>query len=219
MSTIIKNTRNQTIATLANMELNTSTSLDLIGRGYAGFGQYIQGDLYRLMEHFASDTPPASPVEGQMWYAVTDQELSFYNGTSWVALATGNNVMGVMLSRMAGADAVDFATTGSVNVHTAATSTKSLVTSVLLVPRTGASVAGANVPAFALEVTSNAADVCDKVTMLGLTAATGFFFHNISGTNRMVAAGEVVKLNKKTAISGGDTLVCDAYLFGHILEV
>lgn len=217
MSTVIYNTRAQTVATLSNMAVDVSTPINMIGRGYTSYGEYIFEDMYRIMENFASDSAPSNPVEGMTWYAPTAQELSFYNGSDWVILAHSANMMGAMLSRMGGADSVNFETAGTVNIHTAAVGTSSLVTSVLVIPQSGATVTGANVPSFTLEVTSSTGDICDKVAMLGLDAATKFFYHPIGGTNRIVAAGEIVKLVKDTLIDGADTLIADVYLFGHIL--
>lgn len=34
------------------------------------------------------DTPPSSPVLGQLWYAPTSKELTIWNGTSWTAVNT-----------------------------------------------------------------------------------------------------------------------------------
>lgn len=218
MTTLVKNTRDTTVATLQDMQVDTTTPLTFVGRGYAGFGSYLQSDLYKLMENFASDTPPASPAEGMLWYAVTAQSLSFYNSDRWVELSTGNNIMGAMLSRLSGANSINFKNSGSVSIHTAATGTSSLVSGILIIPQSGASVAGNAIPSFSLEVTSSTGDVCDKVAMLGLTAATKFYYHSISGTNRIVAAGQTVTLVKDTLIDSGDTLIADAYLFGHILN-
>jgi hypothetical protein len=218
MTTLVKNTRDTTVATLQDMQVDTSTPLTFIGRGYAGFGSYIQSDLYKLMENFASDTPPSAPAEGQLWYAVTAQSLSFYNNSRWVELSTGNNIMGAMLSRLSGADSINFKNAGSATVHTAATGTSSLVSGVLIIPQAGASVTGNSIPSFSLEVTAASGDICDKVAMLGLTAATKFYYHSISGTNRIIAAGETVSLVKDTLIDVADTLIGDAYLFGHILN-
>jgi hypothetical protein len=217
MSLVVQNTRAQTVATVTDMTLDTSTPINIIGRGYTGFGQTVFGNLYKIMENFASDTPPAAPAEGMTWYAPTAQELSFYNGSSWIVLAHSGNMMGAMLSRMGPADSVNFETAGTLNIHTAAVGTSSLVTSVLVVPQVGASVTGANIPSFTLEVSTSTGDICDKVAMLGLDAATKFFYHPIGGTNRIVAAGEVVKLVKDTLVVPADTLIADVYLFGHIL--
>lgn len=217
MSTEIHNTRGQSVATITDMAVDVSTPLNMIGRGYTSYGEYIFENMYRLMENFASDSAPTAPAEGMLWYAPTAQSLSFYDGTDWISLSHSANMMGARLSRMSGADSVNFETAGTVNIHTAAVGTSSLVTGVLVIPQGGASVAGANVPSFTLEVSNGTADICDKVAMLGLTSATKFFYHNISGTNRIVAAGEVVKLVKDTLIVNADTLIGDVYLFGHVL--
>lgn len=215
MTTLIRNTRGSTVATISDLMADTTTPLTLVGDNFADYGATVQESIYHTMENFASDTPPADPVVGMTWFAVTAKVLSVWDGSSWVALGTASNIFGALLSRMAGADAVDFSTTGSVNVHTGAAGKKTYITDVLMVPRTGASVTGANVPAFQLEVTAASGDVCDELPMLGMTDDTSFFAWRISGTNKIVQAADVVKINKKRAISSG-TLLVDLYLFGHV---
>lgn len=67
--------------------LNTETSLALPGRSNTGYGQAISENFLHLLENFANTTPPARPVEGQLWYDNTDgvDQLKIYDGTTWVA--------------------------------------------------------------------------------------------------------------------------------------
>lgn len=216
MSTIVQNRRGTTAATIADSTVDVTTPLTLIGRNYAGFGKALNEDLYHLMENFANDAAPSSPAEGMFWYAPTTGSMKFRSASAWIEVMTASSSSGSLLSRMVGADSISFASTGSVNIHTGASGAKTIVTAVLLIPQAGASVVGANVPSFALEVTGSTGDICDTIPMTKLNSATKCFFYNISGTNRIVSGSDVIKLNKKKAVSGGDTLVVDAYLFGHV---
>lgn len=47
---------------------NYSTSLDLVGPGYVGYGETIAQDFLKLLENFASPNAPLNPIEGQLWY-------------------------------------------------------------------------------------------------------------------------------------------------------
>lgn len=47
---------------------STSTSITLTGRGVNNYGEIQQENFLRLMENFASATPPAHPTIGQMWW-------------------------------------------------------------------------------------------------------------------------------------------------------
>jgi hypothetical protein len=216
MTTIVQNRRGSTVATIADSTVDVTTPLTLIGKNYAGFGKSLNEDLYHLMENFANNSAPSSPVEGMLWYSPTGSSLKYRSASAWIEVMTASSSSGALLARMSGADSISFATTGSVNVHTGAVGAKTIITSILLIPQAGASVVGANVPSFALEVSAGTGDISDTIPMAKFNAATKCFYHNISGTNRIVSGSDVVKLNKKKAISGGDTLVVDAYLFGHV---
>lgn len=54
----------------------TSTSLTLVGRNYAGYGQAVATDLVHLLENFSSSISPANPIVGQMWFNTTNSTLN-----------------------------------------------------------------------------------------------------------------------------------------------
>lgn len=217
MANIITNTRGQTVATLQDSTVDVTTPLTMIGRGYSGYTKALNEDLYRLMENFASDSAPSTPAQGMLWYAPTANSISYYSGTGWVEIMTAASNSGALLSRMGGASNINFASTGTANLHTGAVGLKTIITGVLLIPQAGASVVSTTtIPMFSLEIGANTGDVCDPVVLKGLTGPTKFYFHHISGSNRIVSGNDVVKINKRKAIDGGDTLVVDAYLFGNV---
>jgi hypothetical protein len=47
---------------------SSSTSITLTGRGVNNWGEIQQENFIRLMENFASNTPPENPTIGQLWY-------------------------------------------------------------------------------------------------------------------------------------------------------
>jgi len=214
MSTEYRNTAGALVANVDDLTLDVSTPIDLIGFGYAGWHKYYGQNFIKLMENFASEVAPESPVEGMIWYDKTSgsKGVSYYDGGAWINFATKYNASSVQLSRMAGADNIDFTSTGSTNVHTAESDT--LVTAVLIVPRSGAAPTGA--PAsFQIEVEADTGDVADKIILVGLTDADHFGFYQISGVNKFVRDEDVVKINVTTAAGG--TLDCDVYLFGKVM--
>lgn len=214
VDTVVKNTRDQTVATISQAQLDTSTPLDLIGYYYSGYGATVLQNIYRVMENFAHGSAPASPSEGMTWFDTDTDILSVYDGTQWVELLTSVNASGSLLPMLGTAVGIDFTSTGSTSLHTGATGKKTFVTALLLVPQAGAAPTGAP-SRFALEVTGSSGDVMDEVVMTGLSGATSFAFYNISGVNRIVAASETVSLNISSAVGGG-TLDMDAFLFGHV---
>lgn len=62
----------------------SSSSLRLYGRGALEWGESVDEDLLRLLEHFAGATPPLNPTPGQLW---CEQKLYWYDTT--IALSAG----------------------------------------------------------------------------------------------------------------------------------
>ena len=65
-----------------------ATSLTLIGKDYAGYGQFLNENFVYLLENFANGTHPSNPVTGQLWWDTTNNILKVYSGQSW-KISTG----------------------------------------------------------------------------------------------------------------------------------
>jgi len=94
--TIIR-TDGTTLTTIQDGTINTtSTSLGLPGRNYAGYGQTLNTNFVKIIENFASDTPPANPLKGQLWFNTNNGTLNVCpadgttSSTSWLTLASTN---------------------------------------------------------------------------------------------------------------------------------
>ena len=81
MSYTITLTDGAVFATIADGTINTSSSMTLVGKNYAGYGQFINDDIIRLLESGSNTTPPGAPLTGQLWWDKTDNVLKIYNGT------------------------------------------------------------------------------------------------------------------------------------------
>lgn len=91
--TIVKS-NGTVLTTIADGTINTSsTSLGLPGRNYAGYGQTLDTNFVHVLENFADSTPPANPLQGQLWYNTNDNGLYVCptdgesNALAWVSLA------------------------------------------------------------------------------------------------------------------------------------
>jgi hypothetical protein len=95
------------LTTIADGTINTtSTSLGLPGRNYAGYGQSIDTNFVRITENFASSTPPANPLRGQLWFNTNNSTLFVCpsdgqsNALAWLALTAtssgGNTTFGAV---------------------------------------------------------------------------------------------------------------------------
>ena len=60
--------------------VDTSTSINLIGKNYSRFGEILNENMLQLLENFANATAPSNPTEGQLWYDTTDSQLMLYDG-------------------------------------------------------------------------------------------------------------------------------------------
>jgi hypothetical protein len=57
--------------TVQDSVVNDQTDLNLIGKGYAGYGELIAENFLHLLENFADQTQPSKPITGQLWYDKT----------------------------------------------------------------------------------------------------------------------------------------------------
>ena len=86
--TIIK-TNGTTLGTILDGTINTSfTSLTLIGRNYANYGEIIANDLVALVENFAFSSSPSNPLAGQLWWNTSDQRLRVYTGSAFKVISS-----------------------------------------------------------------------------------------------------------------------------------
>ena len=67
--------------------INTTTDLTLVGRNYAGYGEYQNENFLFLLENFAGQEPPPKPVPGQIYYNTTNKTVNVYDSTGWKAIA------------------------------------------------------------------------------------------------------------------------------------
>lgn len=96
MAYIIKNNDGSVLLTLADSQIDqATTSLDLVGRNFDRYGEYLNNNLIKLLTNFASTTGnvPRSPQIGQLWYNKTSNKLTVFNGVDFVS-AYGTHVAG-----------------------------------------------------------------------------------------------------------------------------
>ena len=54
-------------ATIPDGQVNTSSSMVLVGKNYAGYGEFLDENFIHLLENGANTTAPSSPLTGQLW--------------------------------------------------------------------------------------------------------------------------------------------------------
>lgn len=61
--------------------VDTSTSISLVGRNTANYGQFINQNFLNMLENFANSSQPANPITGQLWYNTSKGIMQVFNGT------------------------------------------------------------------------------------------------------------------------------------------
>jgi hypothetical protein len=74
-------------ATVADGTINTSSSMTLVGKNYAGYGQFLDTNFMRLLENASNTTPPGAPVTGQLWWDSGIGVLKVYSGTVFKSIS------------------------------------------------------------------------------------------------------------------------------------
>jgi hypothetical protein len=58
----------------------TATDLTLIGKNVAGYGEFFNENLVKLLENFANTSSPNNPIAGQIWFDTATNRLKVYDG-------------------------------------------------------------------------------------------------------------------------------------------
>ena len=86
MTYSVKNSSGTVTYTVADGAANTNAiSLTFLGKGETNYGTYLNQNLLWLLENFSnnSSSPPAFPIQGQLWWDSTYKFLNVYNGSTW----------------------------------------------------------------------------------------------------------------------------------------
>ena len=74
-------------AVVADGTINTDSSQTLVGKNYAGYGEFLDENFVRLLENAANTSAPGAPLTGQLWYDKTNNIIKVYNGTIFKSLS------------------------------------------------------------------------------------------------------------------------------------
>ena len=102
MAYTINLTDGQIFATVADGTINTSSSMVLVGKNYAGYGEFLNENVIHLLENSSNTTAPGAPLTGQLWWDSANGLMKAYNGAQWKTIssttaqasAPSNNVTG-----------------------------------------------------------------------------------------------------------------------------
>ena len=87
MSYTINLTDGALFATIPDGTINTTSSMTLVGKNYAGYGQFLDTNFIHLLENASNTTAPGAPLTGQLWWNSGTGILNVYNGTAWKCIS------------------------------------------------------------------------------------------------------------------------------------
>lgn len=88
MAYIINKTNGGVFATVADGTVDTSSSITVVGRNYAGYGEFLGENFVKILENFANTSEPGNPLEGQLWYDTSNNVLKVRNSTEFKTLGS-----------------------------------------------------------------------------------------------------------------------------------
>lgn len=74
-------------ATIPDGTIDTSSSMVLVGKNYAGYGEFLDENFIHLLENGANNTPPSAPLIGQLWWDKSTETMKAYNGTAFKVIS------------------------------------------------------------------------------------------------------------------------------------
>ena len=102
MAYVINLTDGTTFATIADGTVNTASSMILVGKNYAGYGEFLDENFIHLLECGSNTTAPAAPLTGQLWWDKTNNLLKVYNGTTFKTISAATASATAPTSNVAG---------------------------------------------------------------------------------------------------------------------
>jgi hypothetical protein len=87
MAYTINRTNGTVFATIPDGQINTQSSMILVGKNYAGYGEFLDENFLHLLENGANGTAPSAPITGQLWWDTSANLLKVYNGTTFKTIS------------------------------------------------------------------------------------------------------------------------------------
>ena len=108
MAYTINLTDGTVFATINDGTVNTAAGfaagapLTLVGKNYAGYGEFLDENFIRLMENGSSVNQPPAPLTGQLWWDKLNNLLKVYNGTTFKTISAATASASQPASNVAG---------------------------------------------------------------------------------------------------------------------
>ena len=83
MAYTINKTDGSVVATITDGTVDNTTSLQLFGKSFSGFGEGLNENLVKLLENSASTSAPTAPLTGEVWFDTNTAQLKVYDGSNF----------------------------------------------------------------------------------------------------------------------------------------
>lgn len=93
MAYTVNKTDGSIFAVVADGTLNADSNVTLVGKNFAGYGQFLNENFVQLLENAANTSAPSSPLTGQLWYDTSAGLLKVFSGSDFktISAATASN--------------------------------------------------------------------------------------------------------------------------------
>ena len=83
MAYTINKTDGAVVTTITDGTVDNTTSLQLFGKSFSGFGEGLNENLVKLLENGASTSAPTSPLKGELWFDTGTGQIKVYDGSAF----------------------------------------------------------------------------------------------------------------------------------------
>jgi len=91
MAYTINLTNGQLFASVPDGTINNDSSQVIVGKNYAGYGEFIGENFIHLLESGSATTSPLSPLTGQLWFDSISGVLKVFNGITFKNLGSASS--------------------------------------------------------------------------------------------------------------------------------
>ena len=83
MAYTINRTDGSVVTTITDGTVDNTTSVQLFGKSFSGFGEGLNENLVKLLENSASTSAPTAPLKGELWMDTATGQLKVYDGSAF----------------------------------------------------------------------------------------------------------------------------------------
>ena len=83
MAYTINKTDGAVVTTITDGTVDNTTSLQLFGKSFSGFGEGLNENLVKLLENGASTSAPTAPLKGELWFDTSTGQIKVYDGSAF----------------------------------------------------------------------------------------------------------------------------------------